>query len=154
MGRLRTKYLPLVVLLAISQPACDLDFSGLGEGLGEGLEHVDDYEMGPWPAPIPAITVVVQPFLADSGNWVFGTIRHGSYLDSLSVPWWQRDGRSVAMVLQAGIDFPNGPRLGTYDVTVAAPGYATWDTTGVVVQAGDKGQVRGVRLEVQLEEIP
>ena len=148
MPRLRSKYLPIIVLLAISQPACDLDLTGIGEG----IEHADDFQMGPFPMrPMNAISVVVQPFLADSGNWVFGTIRDGSYVDSLRVSY-------LARALVAGSTatpaYYGRPRPGTYDVTVAALGYVTWDTTGVVVQADNNGIVQPVRLEVQLVEVP
>ena len=34
------------------------------------------------------------------------------------------------------------------------PGYVTWDTTGVVVQADSNGVVRAEHLSVQLVEVP
>ena len=42
------RHLLIIALLVLSQTACDLDLSGIGEGIGEGLEHVDDFELGPW----------------------------------------------------------------------------------------------------------
>ena len=42
-----------------------------------------------------------------------------------------------------------GERAGTYDITVTAPGYARWDTTGIVVTA-DECHVHGVGLTARL----
>lgn len=42
-----------------------------------------------------------------------------------------------------------GERKGTYNVTVSAPGYASWDTSGVVVTA-DECHVQGVSLTASL----
>ncbi len=170
MPRLGTKYLPIVALLALGQTACDLDVSGIGEGFGEGLEHVDDFEFGPWPGgrPLHAIRILVSPADSLTSSWVVpqdvnrvfpGTISEGSYVDSLRVQTWGYDHTQHVglMVLVAGEQwYPTPPRArpGTYDVTVAAPGYVTWDTTGVVVEADSIGVVRTVYLSVQLEETP
>ena len=72
MPRLGTKYLPIVALLALGQTACDLDVSGIGEGFGEGLEHVDDFEFGPWPGgrPLHAIRILVSPADSLTSSWV------------------------------------------------------------------------------------
>lgn len=53
--------------------------------------------------------------------------------------------------LQAFGNQLSGPfeRKGTYDVTVRAPGYSSWDTTGVVVTA-DECHVQTVQLTVRL----
>lgn len=42
-----------------------------------------------------------------------------------------------------------GERKGTYDVAVSAPGYASWDTSGVVVTA-DECHVHGISLTASL----
>jgi hypothetical protein len=42
-----------------------------------------------------------------------------------------------------------GERAGTYDITVTAPGYAQWDTTGITVTA-DECHVRGVGVTARL----
>ena len=64
-----------------------------------------------------------------------GTVRDGSFEEAL-----QGFGRTLS-----------GPfeRKGTYDVTVTAPGYASWDTTGVVVTA-DECHVQTVVLTARL----
>jgi hypothetical protein len=64
-----------------------------------------------------------------------GTVREGAFEEAL-----QGFGNQLA-----------GPfeRKGTYDVTVTAPGYASWDTTGVVVTA-DECHVQTVQLTVRL----
>lgn len=46
-----------------------------------------------------------------------------------------------------------GERAGTYDITVTAPGYRAWDTTGVKVTA-DECHVRGVNLTARLAPEP
>lgn len=42
-----------------------------------------------------------------------------------------------------------GERAGNYDITVTAPGYVPWDTTGIVVTA-DECHVHGVSLTASL----
>jgi hypothetical protein len=173
MQRIRFKYLSIIVALALGQTACDLDLAGIGEGFGEGLEHVDDFQMGPWPGgpggpPLHAIRILVSPADSLTSSWVVpqdidrvfpGTISDGSYVDSLRVQTWGYDYTQHLglMVLVAGEhSHPSPPRArpGTYDVTIAAPGYITWDTTGVVVEADSIGVVRTVPLEVKLVELP
>ena len=92
-----------------------------------------------------AITVQVQPSLTDSLGMAFGTIRDGSYTDSLRV--WRSNFEN--MNLSAGMARP-----GIYRVTIAAPGYVTWDTTGVVVPAFGDGIRHSTWLIVRLEETP
>lgn len=64
-----------------------------------------------------------------------GTVRDGEFEEAL-----QAFGNSLS-----------GPfeREGTYDVSITAPGYAGWDTTGVVVTA-DECHVKTVVLTVRL----
>lgn len=64
-----------------------------------------------------------------------GTVRDGEFEEALQV-----FGNSLS-----------GPfeREGTYDVSITAPGYAGWDTTGVVVTA-DECHVKTVVLTVRL----
>jgi hypothetical protein len=45
-----------------------------------------------------------------------------------------------------------GERAGTYDITVTAPGYARWDTTGITVTA-DECHVHGVGLTARLAPV-
>ena len=92
----------------------------------------------------PAIAVNVQPRLTDTIGKAFGAIRDGTYLDSLRVKWLDPQ----YMMLWAGAG-----RRGTYSVTVAAPGYVTWDTTGVRVE-GTECNTYTKNLSVQLEETP
>ena len=84
-----------------------------------------------------SITVVVlDAATGDSlGVTPTGTVRDGSFEEPL-----QGFGNRLS-----------GPfeREGTYDVTVAAPGYASWDTTGVVVTA-DECHVQTVVLTARL----
>lgn len=44
-------------------------------------------------------------------------------------------------------------RKGTYALSVSAPGYSSWDTTGVVVNA-DECHVSAVRISVRLKPTP
>lgn len=64
-----------------------------------------------------------------------GTVRDGEFQEEL-----QAFGNSLS-----------GPfeREGTYDVSITAPGYASWDTTGVVVTA-DECHVHTVVLTARL----
>lgn len=64
-----------------------------------------------------------------------GSVRDGSYSDTMTVLGNRLMGA--------------GERAGTYDITVTAPGYAPWDTTGIVVTA-DECHVRGVHLTAAL----
>jgi hypothetical protein len=45
-----------------------------------------------------------------------------------------------------------GERAGTYNITVTAPGYARWDTTGIMVTA-DECHVHGVGLTARLAPV-
>ena len=67
-----------------------------------------------------AITVSVWPSLTDSLGMAFGTIRDGSYTDSLRVS----QSNFENMNLSAGLERP-----GIYRVTIAAPGYVTCGRT-------------------------
>ena len=106
------------------------------------------------PIRYPAIVIVIGSNFVwpnDTGK-PFGTIRDGIYVDSLRAAW---SALTDEVTMRAGwSEGSSEPRPGTYDVTVAAPGYVTWDTTGVVVEADSNGVVRGKYLGVQLVELP
>lgn len=158
----RRLLLPTWVLIGTTLSACNLNFSALDT---PGLPNppggpTSDNPFGPR-IPDPAIVVVVRPSLTDSLRKVFGSISEGSYLDSLRVQSWVRDPTGVAVAMRLWTGHPEMPSLlarpGTYDITIAAPGYVTWDTTGVVVEAGRSGIggiLRSVHLSVRLEPSP
>lgn len=131
------------LLLGATLSGCGVDLTGLD------LSDVDLGMDAPNPLPPdspvnPAIAVQLLPRLSDSVGQVFGTIRDGSYIDSLRVRFVYPN----HLILWAGVG-----RSGTYDVTIAAPGYATWDTTGVWVPASSY-VVYTKNLSVQLVETP
>ncbi len=90
--------------------------------------------------------VVVKPRLSIRLGQAFGAIRSGAYVDSLRV----RPGSDTTTMRLYG----RVGRPGTYRVTVAAWGYITWDTTGVVVYAPGDPRGRPVLLNVELESAP
>ena len=105
-----------------------------------------DDSAGPAPAPDQVVCTmearssisiaVLDAATGDSlGVTPTGTVRDGSFEEAL-----QAFGSQLS-----------GPfeRKGTYDVTVTAPGYASWDTTGVVVTA-DECHVQTVQLTARL----
>lgn len=65
-----------------------------------------------------------------------GTVRDGNFSDNMTVMGNQLAGA--------------GERAGRYDVTVTAPGYTAWDTTGIVVTK-DECHVHGVSLTATLQ---
>lgn len=77
---------------------------------------------------------------ADSAT---GFIQSGTRVDSLI-----RDMSSATLLF-------GGSRLGTYDVTVSRPGYATWSrSTVAVTKEGQCGNVLPVRLTARLQPGP
>ena len=116
-----------------------------GSGVGSGTTRP--------PRPPPAgppyyydFTVVVKPRLSIRSGEAFGAIRGGAYVDSLRV---RPRSDTAAMWLHGRVGRP-----GTYRVTVAARGYITWDTTGVVVYAPGDPRGRPVLLYLELESLP
>jgi hypothetical protein len=143
-------------LLIGAAPACDLNLSGLDNlGLPNPPGGPSGPQTGSPPLPLarPAISIEVQPKISDSLSQAFGTIREGSYIDTLKVHWTAlRD--PARTVLVAGYDSLASPRSGMYAVTIAAPGYATWDTTGVRVDVDSAGVGQTVSLSVRLTTVP
>jgi len=164
------------LLIAATLSACSDLFTGEGEAEvvpqepnpRPGCRPVD-YCLGPFPGPVPrppnlglaAISVMVQPNL----EWppghprilhpgAVGTIRDGSYVDSLRVFYRESERQPYTFAWAGHVDASPWARPGTYDVTVAEPGHITWDTTGVVVKPNSYGNVTTVYLSVQLVETP
>ena len=78
--------------------------------------------------------------LADSAA---GSLVAGNHADSLQHV-------SASSLLLVG-----GSALGTYDVSVARPGYASWSRTSVAVtQTGQCGNVEPVHLDARLQPAP
>ncbi len=75
-----------------------------------------------------------------------GAIRDGGYVDSLRPPTPDASGRLLRLTGGAG-------RAGTYDVTVAYPGYQMWQQRGVVVNTIGCG-VAGRLLHADLQPQP
>ncbi len=123
----------------------------LGVGpVGQGPAETNPPPPPPHPPIGSAVRIEVRPNLAFGVGATFGTIREGSYVDSLTLHGHiLGDTSVVAMILEAGHGRP-----GTYRVTVDAPGYVTWDTAGVVAGIGADSIVRTVELSVQLVETP
>jgi hypothetical protein len=88
----------------------------------------------PLPPTGPAIEVTVRAVATGDTLTAsaFGSIRHGTHTADLRV--CQRDNQDRPVTLCAD----GGP--GIYEISVAAPAYQQWDTTGVLVPGSvDKG---------------
>jgi hypothetical protein len=101
----------------------------------------------------PAVELDIRHAGSGLPAWldVAGEVIDGPYRDSLIVPPIARaDSLTPALVIAAV------GRPGTYAVHVERPGFAPWDTTGIVVSrsGGSCPQLFTARLVVALEPVP
>ena len=149
----------LLIGATLSASDCEL---GVGP-VGAGPAETNPPQVGP-PRPWSGLAVMVEvrPNLSSSLGEAFGSIRAlhsietpsgigtSTYLDSLRVHSFVSMGDSiVAMNLAAGEG-----EAGHFSVTVIAPGYVAWDTTGVSVGVRANRLVSTEQLSVQLVETP
>lgn len=121
--------------------------AGLGLGAGLGLAAcVDTLAICVDTGSDPAIVVEIRDAITQAplAAGARGTIRDGTYVDSLRPR--QTDASGRLLVLAAGTG-----RAGSYDVTVVHPGYQTWQQAVVVgtTSCGLASRVLQVNLEPQ-----